>query len=474
MPPAPTPRRPLAAVLCLPLLAAAATLPACGSSAGGGGPDGGSGGSGGNGGSGGSGGGDDPTPITARTLRQRFQCRIDRGVTFHAPRLWSPWPVLTANASGTAYLARLESTSTDPFIPGPRDLVVSTFAANGTVGPATKIASLANDQNMFIAAAPRGAGVAVVWADVGTGAVSFAAFDDAGQATIAPHVVAAGAGASLMPNRLALAAGSDGGFAVAYELASSAGGYQLRLLALGHDGNARGTPRTLAASSTGFVAPTPTIVAAASGDGYALAWTDPGATRGRIVFARANLDGGEVVAPRPISVTDREGVHIGGHTALVARGAGYLAAWSEADWGDIQNFRGASAIVRLVRLDAAGTRLGTPAPLRATEVDVDEVEPSLVAFKDAAAVLWGRGRHIYLCAGCVPDHRIDMLVVDPTDLVPLSAVTTLAPVPAPGATGAGGLLNRDVAVLGSSILTAFNVTFHVNHLSASGAFTCDE
>jgi hypothetical protein len=442
--------RPL--VLVALAAAAAAFMTACGD--GGGGPP-----------------GDDPTPITERASRGRFQCGIGRGLTSHAPLQWMPWPVMATATSGTTYLARVESSSPDPFIPGQRDLTVSTFAPDGTLGQPTRVAPLDFDQYMFVAAAPRGDGVALVWLDVSTGSVSFAAFDAAGQVAVAPRVIATGPAGDFVPGNLRLAAGGDGGFAVVQRLSSATGGSELRMLTLNADGSTRGAPRVLA-TSTNVGAAKPEIAGEATG--YALIWAEPGGSSGRVVFAMAGLDGSETIAPRPISLTDRARVGVGYQMALLAHGSGYLAAWTESDLGDPNTFSGASSVVRLVRLDASGARTGTPAPLRAATVDIDEIEPSLVAFGDAVAVLWGRGDHIYVCAGCIPDHRIDLLLVDPVDLVPLGDVVTISPVPVPPVTVGGGLLNRSVAVRGSSIFTAFNVTFHVHHTSASAAFACDE
>jgi hypothetical protein len=105
---------------------------------------------------------------------------------------------------------------------------------------------------------------------------------------------------------------------------------------------------------------------------------------------------------------------------------------------------------------------------------VDEIEPSLVKFHDSVAVLWSRGSHIYACGGCVPDHRIDLMLIDPVDLIPVSDVVTVKPVADPGTTLTGGLLGKSVAAQGSSILTAFNIGYHVSHRSASATFACDE
>jgi hypothetical protein len=449
---------------CVALLVAAAALTACGG--------------------GGDGDGDEPTPITERPSQERYQCRVARAVTDHAPRVWYPAPQLVTTAAGTAFLTRLEGTPmpSNPFLPVPREVLVSTMAADGSLGAPTRLASLDPNALTSFVAAPRGDGVAVVWGDVTSRGLSFAVIDGAGAVAVPERSIAAGE-PDRSPAILKLAAGADGGYAVAYEVQGELGvSPELRLLVVAADGAPRGSPRTLATGPGDYYAGLAPEIAAAP-DGYAVVWRENHDMRGRIVFAKASLDGAEVIAPRAISTTDRAGTSVGGgvgfsspRLALLAQeGGGYLVAWNEAKEGNWMTSSGAAAVVRLVRLDATGTRLGQPAAMRAGTNDVDEVEPSLVAWNDAVAVLWARGTHIYECGGCIPDHSIDLLLVDPVDLVPLGPVATVDPVPLiAGGPPVGGLLDRTVAAMGTSILTVFNVQFHVHHTSSSATFVCEE
>jgi len=422
------------------------------------------------------GGGEAVTPITERPLRPRYQCRVDRGLTETAPQLWSPWPVMTTTAAGTTYLARVESTMTDPFIPAPGDVTVSTFTAAGVLGPPARLASLpAVGGTVYLDVAPRTDGAAVVWADTGTDTLTFASTDGAGQTVTAARSIPIDTGDRRLGN-VKLAAGSDGGFALIYQLVTLNGVREVLVAMLSAEGALLGTPRVLATGSSSF-SDVPLQIVAAPG-GYAMLWVAPNAVRGRIDFSKVDLAGVETVAPRAISVTDREGIFVGSGIwsagiSLLPDGDGFLAAWPEQDRGNINNNTGASTVARLVRLAADGARLGTPAALRAPVLDVDEIEPSLVKFHDSVAVLWNRGSHIYACGGCVPDHRIDLMLIDPVDLVPVSEVVTLNPLMAPGTTLSIGLLQKSVAAQGSSILTAFNITFHTSHRSASASFACE-
>jgi hypothetical protein len=180
-----------------------------------------------------------------------------------------------------------------------------------------------------------------------------------------------------------------------------------------------------------------------------------------------------VVARQRVSPPVGPGLVVGGvggfespASPLLPVGDGFVAAWTEERRGES---RGAGSVVRLARLDAAGKLIGAPSSLRAFEPDVDEVEPSLVRFGDAVGVLWGRGSHIYICGGCVPDHRIDLLLVDPLTLTPVS---NLVSVTNGGDPRGGGLLRHETAVVGSSLLTTYLLTFHVHATPGSAAFNC--
>ena len=87
------------------------------------------------------------------------------------------------------------------------------------------------------------------------------------------------------------------------------------------------------------------------------------------------------------------------------------------------------------------------------------------------AVLWGRGSHIYVCGGCVPDHGIELLLVDPATLAPVSNAISLTN---GGDPRGGGLLRRRVAALGDSLLTTYLLTFHVHATPGSALFTCSK
>jgi hypothetical protein len=414
---------------------------------------------------------DDHTPITARPSRGTSQCTLSRPRTDHSPRNWGPFPALVTTSGGTALFVRREFMSANPVMTSPGQLLVGGLAIDGTFATPTAVTPVMPADVGPIAAAPRSTGIAAVWVE-GT-KLRFGAFDAQGASLVAPRDIATGLG-DLGLGDPAIAAGPDGGFGVIYARVPELNAREVQFLVLDANGAVKSGPRRLDATGTAPASAAPAPAIAAGTGGYAMIWRDPSDPRGGIDFAKADFNGNETIARHRISVTNDPDVIVGGTTgfdsatnALIDTPNGFVAAWSEAR--HTMSFdNGAWSTVQLARLDGAGVRQGAPVPMRAPVDSIDEVEPSLAHFGNALAVTWARGRHIYLCAGCTPDHRIDLLLLDPADLSPLSNVVSVAN--DPGAIG--GLLDHQVAVLGSAILTTFQLTFHVHATAGSATFNC--
>jgi hypothetical protein len=416
--------------------------------------------------------GDDDAPVTSRPSRGTYQCRIQRDRTDYSPRNWSVIaPALVKTTAGAAFLARFESTVASlppsPFMPPPAQLLVSSFDLAGTLGAPVTIPVGDTVEPSAMAAAPRGDGFVTVWPE--RDKLRLAAFDAAGRIVLGPKDVIPDVDLRADPR---LAAGADGAFGLVYTAQLGTGSYEARFAVLEPDGGVRLAPRVLTAmQGTAFARPAPVIVGTAGG--YAMVWRDASDPSGGIDFAAADARGAEVVARHRISAPAGPGVVVGATgafdsptNALVPTTDGFVAAWTEARRGER---RDAGSVVRLARIDSAGNRLGAPVALRAFQADVDEVEPTLVPFGDAIAVLWGHGSHTYACGGCVPDHRIDLLIVDPATLTPVSNLLSLSN---GGSPMAGGLLRARVAVLGDAFLATYLLTFHTYATPGSAAFVC--
>ena len=413
----------------------------------------------------------DATPITERpTLTITHQCRVDRGRTDHSPRQWSGRQSMVTTLGGT-FLGRLEATAPDPLlplIPGRPRLLVSPLAPDGTFGQPVTVSSADPETMGGVTMVTTPTGFAGVWVEGGS--LRLAGFDSQGAlVTPARSLSLPGLSRDFRPM---VAAGTDGGFGVVYRGLIEGQASEVRLVVLDASFAAKGPPRVLGTAAAPYADPGASIAAGA--EGYAVLWRGPSGMVGQIEIALTDLSGTVIVPARPVS-TPRTGVTVGGTagfdpttTALLRTESGFLAAWTELRF-DPEAMSGAWSIVRVARLSPYGL-VEASAPLRAPTADIDEVEPSLVEFGDAVAVLWARGTHIYICGGCVPDHRIDLLLIDPITLAPRSNVVSVGN---GGGQKAGGLLRREVAVVGPSLLTTFNLTFHVHATPGSASFVCE-
>jgi len=406
-----------------------------------------------------------------------YVCSVSRGATSHGPKAWTNRSALQVVSGGTTYLARAEWELDATYV-AHHAFVVSPLGLDGTLGASMTIPVESPDGIAAVAAAPQGQGFAVFWVDAH--ALNFASFDGQGALVGQPKVITALERGNDLSVLLHVAAGPSGsGFAVALSMLKD-DALQPYALFLDANGAARGTLRRLGtrtSNADAYQNPAPEVIA--TRDGYAFAWTERVADSGRLFFTKTDAVGSETVAPKIVASTTGAKMHLnesgfgGGRTRLAETASGFILAWTEAYGGETDatgiSSTGAWAVVRLAQLDAQGVATGPNATLRAPEDDVDEVEPVLTPFGDALAVAWGRGSHIYLCAGCVPDHRIDFVLVDPASLTPLSNVVTITN---DGDRRGGGLLGKQVALTGSSFLTLYDRTFHTSADPGSAVFSC--
>jgi hypothetical protein len=413
------------------------------------------------------------TPIATRPSRHTFACRIARDRTDHSPRQWQRQQALVVTTGGVAYLAREEGTADNPIspvIPGAAQLIVSRFDADGTFGPPVVVSNGDAQAVTGVAITRVGEGFGVLWVEGGQ--LRFATFGAGGQLRPPVRVVStAGFGVPANPR---IAEGPGGSLGVVYSTtASAAERPHVIFLTMNEAGAIQSGPRQLGDGPPDNSAPAAGI--AASEEGYAVVWHAGTGALHRIDFARSDA-AGTALGTHALSPPQPADIVVGGITGfdaatipILAVPGGYLAAWTEVKRTTYPTM-GAWSVVKVARLDTAGVVLGTPAPLRAPEPDTDEVEPALTKLGDSVAVTWARGSRIYVCGGCIPDHRIDMLLVDPASLAPLADVLTIQPGPT---ARSGGLLRRDVAAVGSSLLATFNLTFHVHATPGSATFACD-
>jgi hypothetical protein len=433
---------------------------------GGGGTSGGAGGAGGAGGSGSGGTGGD-TPILERESDGTFTCSVGQALINYKPLTWTySGADIATTEGGDTWVLRVEADMPEPFQPGPFSFLVSKVDASGTLAAGTALDVENVDMVMSPRALPLGEGaLGMFWID--SGVVWFAKLDASGAVAIAPKSLVTDASLGEgYGNHLRVARDASGAVAVVW-LSSMYTAH----IALTDDSGAPATPRELFPAAMQV----PRVVAA-EGGGFAAIYRDydPDFTDPTNVFF-ARLDAAGSAIGEPVKLTDFTmtggGSSFGGsEVALLDIEGGYLAGWTEADSGDFETGTGAYSVVRVQRLSATG-EAQTPAVLiDAKTDDVDQVEPSFVRWGDAVGLLWARGSHIYICGGCVPDHGIHMVMIDPQSLSPKSDVVEVPP-PSMG----GGLLGRNHALSGTDdLLLTVQIQYHVHSEPGFAALHCED
>jgi hypothetical protein len=398
----------------------------------------------------------EPTPILERPGERTVTCSTSVGVTEQLPRSWYQGGHAVVERGGEALVVRTESSPPTPFEYAPTSLVFGALASDGSLAAPTEVLALDDDLSR---SAPTAAVVdgrlLMVWVE-GASLWSAVETDDGVSAPRNLRLAASPFG------RPSLVAG-HGGAALVYTTGDFSD-FALWFVRLDATGAPIGQPRMIAAQEDELLH---TLVASPSG--WALLYT-----RKDLAFLPLAVDGTPgALASIPASAghaLSRGAMFDRGQLALLAHGDAFLAAWVEAGGFGEED---AYTAVRLARLDASGALLGTPSWVRAPEADITEAEPRLSWFAPGkAALTWAHGTMIYICAGCTPDHRVDLLVFDPDRLVPLGEVATLPPPPTRFRTA--GLLRRAEAWVGDELRMALGLTFHLHSEPVTAVMRCVE
>lgn len=401
-------------------------------------------------------------PILDRTPRNDYGCQVNTNTTA-LPDRWAPFTSSLATAGEKVWSVRAQSDGLDWNLP--TDFVLSTLEADGTFGPDLPISSADPSTITRVQLVPTSGGAfAVLWIE-NTTAIRFASFDASGAVVTSPKTlstVQADSGTNLR-------AEYDGAGSIGLFYSRTVNdGSSLHFLTLDESGNGKHTPVTVASSNVQVYLRSINI-AAHDADGFGLLYADGTGFDTDLYYSRITADGTQRVSERLLyNSADRGGVGGGfapGNVALLKNATGFLAAWSEGSFGNFETQTGAYSVVRLARIDLEGAII-EHAVMRSKIDSVEQTEPDLTRFRGAVAVSWARGSVIYVCGGCIPDHSIEAVLIDPDTLAPVSNSISVAP-------NAGGLLRRDVAVLGSNLLTTFEITFHVSSDPGFASFGCD-
>ncbi len=400
------------------------------------------------------------TPILDRAVDLRFDCSVSRTSQSLQPRTWTvgAHPLVTTSG-GDVFLARVESAPAQPFDPADPQFLVSTFDANLAFGSPVEVPS--SPESVYgVAAAPLGDGFLLAWSE---GTLKTSVRDSTGAAVGGAKTLAGLSGD--YQSRLSMAPLGQG-FGLAYDAPE---GYRRKVVFARLDGTGAVVGKTLelAVPAQDYDEPAPQV--ASDGSRHAILWQEAAADRGHVYFAAVDADGTVAVPRRRVSKVDEANVYCGRaafsrtRNAILPAGDGWLAAWTEVRRGESWDSP-ASGVVKIARLSADGESL-EEAPVRAARDNVDEVEPVLLPFQGAAALLWSSGTHISICAGCHPDNSLFLVLLDPATLVPVGDLLTLPPTTT-------GLLDASLAAKGDDLLAAFQLFFHVSHEAGAGVLHC--
>jgi len=406
--------------------------------------------------------------ILSRTSRDTYTCRVERPHTLYEPtQNGMRGPSLAVTSASAAFLAHIDN----PFpYPEPVDdpqMFVAPIGLDGALGTRT----VPDDRNANAWGAPSltkyGDGLAVAWFDEST--LRVAALDANGAVAKGPVPVPETPIQDPYGTRPQLVEGADGSLAVVYasQAALGAGDTELRIVML-DDGLAPKAPSRAIAEMPGGYAFHFNVVATQTG--YALVRTGKNGERFDVHFETLDAAGNAAGTPQLITREGPGSKPFGFFETpmlgLLPVAGGFLTSWVE--------YFDRSTVVRVARLDESGALKESPVLLSNSEDAVDVVEPQLLRFGAAAALLTARGSHIFECGGCVPDHRIELVLVDPETLDPLSDVVSVEHAAiSPEFRASGGLLGRDAVVVGAKILSAHLQQYHTTANVGSATFACD-
>ena len=404
-------------------------------------------GAGGAGGSGGSGAGTiDPTPILDRPPLLSHDCTEER-------------PMAQGEGPTGAKLEGLVAAGGSFFSTHEADtLTLSPIDLSGDLGDSVALVSEAFSYRRSLTLAD-GTDIVSLWTSTGgSEQLVYARSNTALDLVDGPTVIADTASSS---TSIAHAIPTPDGLAILYgSLVGSE--TELRFMTLGSDGQPTGEAVTIA--NLGEVYAASGSMALTEDGGVAITYV-AGSIDSSVYFVVLDADGSPRFAPRRVSRAAGDGLRSGfgayPRNNIAAVGDSFWIAFTEEEL-DVEASEG-HVIIRIAVVDAEGN-----AELHALEESAQGVEsraPTFVAFGDRIGLAWTKGNLIWICGGCVSDHDLHFVLLDPATLVPASNVVTQLHM-------TNGITAPLVAASGEDLLTSGNLDFHATTIAATGAMRC--
>ncbi len=425
----------------------AALLLGCGDDTATGGAGGsGAGGSGGSGGDGGSGAGSvDPTPILERPAVISHDCTEERP--------------LTHDGAIASHIEGLISVGGEFFVTHESEiLTLSKVDLAGDISDSIELVSEAFTSRRSTTLA-HGGDLVTIWTETGDGErLVFARVNTGLELVEGPTEI----DGTASPNAsIATAISTPDGIAMLY------GGLvgtemELRFVMLGEDGAPTSEPVVITNLGESYGA---SASAALTNDGAIAVTYSAGTLESSVYFVVLDADGTPRFEPRRISRkasdTSSSRLSFTPRNNLIAVGDAVLVAYMEENLDYVTST--GHVLVRIAEVDAEGN-----AALHALQAPVEGQEdmyPTFVSFEDRVGLAWTTGSIIWICGGCIGDHDMHFVLLDPQTLVPSSEVATHLHM-------TNGAITPLLAVDGEDIATAANLDFHASTLGATGAMRC--
>jgi len=396
---------------------------------------------------------DGGVPILLRPSTNEISCSHSHASATLDDLQW--WGAALLANNGTFYLARGVG---DYYA---ADLEFSTITAAGALGSMTPIVDLTTTSAKQPSMVEDGANFAVAWSEsdtnAGTAKVRFARVGNAGQQITAPHDVN-GTSDGLVTAPLLFKTGS--GFALFWSSSTDGSSGALKFLTLDGTGNAVGQPVTIYSETDGALQSSTAI---AITGGYAVAFSSGPWGAQLVKFVTVDAAGNKNFTEKPISSSG----FAGESPTLIDDGGDYLAAWSEY-FSDGNGMDGVAwRVVKVAHLDGEGNLVGPSQLLQPSPTLTTDETPLLFDLGTDVALAWSHGTFTLVCAGCMPDNKIQLVVLDRATLSPKSNLAEIV-----NTDMYGGLTRPVIARQGMDFLAVYDITLHVSAYPGTGAIHC--
>jgi hypothetical protein len=393
----------------------------------------------------------DPTPILEREPLTTHACEETRAMEQAVGAMFGRSEALLA-LGGEYFVLRSAET-----------LTLASIALDGTIGDEIVLWT-EEFTAQYATAVVVDESIATIWTH-GASALRYAVVDDALGFVVEPKAVTGITGEYV--TTAAMVPAEAGGVALIYGESDGAGQTSLRFLRLDASGDAVGTPVDIADMGQAYGVVSASAAASSDG-GYAVAYAVGQYDHGEVFFVILDADGAQRFEPRRISRAGTDGwrseLGSAARRSMLPVGDRFWLAYTEGWYDPDPRSMQGNAVIKLAIIDAEGQ--SEHHLLQAPVDGMNNLWPSFLELDDRVGLMWTSGSIIWICAGCISDHDLHFVLLDPDAVVPASNVATQLH-------QMNGIVAPLGAFVGADMLTASSLDFHATSIPASGALRCE-